>query len=347
MQYGTLGSSDLKVSRLCLGSMNFGEQCSEADSHAQLDYAIERGINFIDTAELYPSPPKAGSFGLTERYIGNWLKARGKRDEVVLASKVTGRSKLPWLRDWEGGTRLDARNIEAAVDGSLQRLQTDYIDLYQLHWPDRRTNIFGQIGYRPSPKDEPVPLEDTLAALGRLVEKGKIRHIGVCNETPWGLMKCLELSRLQGLPRVVSIQNQYNLISRSFEMGHAEIADREQVGLMAYAPLAMGTLTGKYAGGQRPQGARLTEFEHFERFLAPAAVEAAERYVALAREHGLDPARMALAFAAAQPFTAAVLIGASSLAQLRNNIDAVDTELDKPVLEAIEAIHQQRPSPCP
>lgn len=344
MQYASLGAGELRVSRLCLGTMNFGAQCDEQASHAQLDLALERGVNFIDTAEIYPSPPSAENYGLSERYIGSWLRRSGARDQVVLATKVAGRSRLPWLRPWEGGTRLDARNIEAALDGSLRRLQTEYIDLYQLHWPDRRTNIFGQLGYRHSDRDEAVELEETLGALGRLVEKGKIRCIGLCNETPWGLMSALTLAE-RGLPRVVSVQNPYNLLNRVFEIGLAEVAHREEIGLLAYAPLSMGMLTGKYLEGSRPAGARLSEHAHFERYLSGA--EEAAQYVALAREHGLEPAHMALAFAASRPFTASVLLGASSLQQLSDNLDALSVALPQALLEDIEAVHQAKPNPVP
>lgn len=347
MRYGFLGDTGLKVSKLCLGTMTFGEQCGEADAHAQLDHGLAQGINVIDTAEIYPSPPGEATFGATERIIGNWLKSRGVRAQVVLATKVAGRSKMGWPRPWGGGTRLDADNIEAALDGSLRRLQTDYIDLYQLHWPERRTNIFGQLGYKPSRDDDAIPLAETLAALGRLVEKGKIRYIGVCNETPWGLMTCLRLAGQGGLPRVASIQNNYSLLDRSFEIGLAEVVHRERLGMMAYAPLAMGLLTGKYGGGRKPAGARLTEYPHFSRYTTERGLQAAEEYVALARQYGLEPARMALAYVASRPFITTAILGASSLAQLQSNIESIELELDEPLLTAIEAIHSRNPNPCP
>ncbi|MCA1974786.1 MAG: aldo/keto reductase [Caenispirillum sp.] len=345
MQTTTLGRSGLSVSRLCLGTMNFGASVDEAAAHAQLDMAVEAGITFLDTAELYPSPPDAGSFGATEAMIGRWLAARGSRDKVVIATKATGRSRMPWLRPWEGGTRLDARNIEAAVEGSLRRLGTDVIDLYQLHWPDRKTNIFGQLGYTPAAKDDPVPLEETLDVLGRLVEAGKIRAVGLCNETPWGVMTALALAEAHGLPRVASVQNPCNLLNRTFEIGLAEIAHREDVGLLAYAPLSMGMLTGKYLGGARPAGSRLSKHRHFARFLE--GEEAAARYAALAREHGMEPATLALAWVLSRPFTASVLIGATSPEQLRRNIAAAEVTLSDEVIAAIDAIHADHPNPVP
>lgn len=345
MQTTSLGRSGLSVSRLCLGTMNYGASVDEAAAHAQLDMALDAGVTFLDTAELYPSPPDAASFGATEAMIGRWLAARGTRDKVVIATKATGRSRMPWLRPWEGGTRLDARNIEAAVEGSLRRLGTDVIDLYQLHWPDRKTNIFGQLGYTPAAKDDAVPLEETLDALGRLVEAGKIRAVGLCNETPWGVMTALALAEAHGLPRVASVQNPYNLLNRTFEVGLAEIAHREDVGLLAYAPLSMGMLTGKYLGGARPEGSRLSEHRHFARFLE--GEEAAGRYAALARDHGMEPATLALAWVLSRPFTASVLIGATSPEQLRRNIAAAEVTLSDEVIAAVDAIHADHPNPVP
>src|SRR5512144_750711 len=256
MHYQSLAHTDLKISRICLGTMTWGEQNTEAEAHAQLDYALAQGVNFIDTAEMYPVPPRAETQGLTERYIGTWLKQRGNRDKVILASKVAGRSQeLSYLR--ANPVCLDRRNIVAALDASLKRLQTDYIDLYQVHWPDRQTNFFGRLGYAPN--DSPsIPILETLQALQEQVQAGKIRYIGISNETPWGLMKYLQLAERYNLPRAVSIQNPYSLLNRTFEIGLAEIAHQEGVGLLAYSPLAFGVLTGKYLNGRRPPGARLT-----------------------------------------------------------------------------------------
>ncbi len=346
MKYSPLGNTGIEVSRICLGTMTFGEQNSEAEAHSQLDAAVAAGINFIDTAEMYPVPPRAETYGLTERYIGSWLRARGGRDRIVLATKVMGPSEdLRYVRD--GSTRLDRRNIEAAVEASLARLGTDYIDLYQLHWPDRRNNRFGQLGYCHNPDDQEVPLEETLEALAALVAAGKVRHIGVSNETPWGVMRLLQLATQHGLPRIVSIQNPYNLLNRSFEVGLAEIAHREAVGLLAYSPLGFGVLSGKYLDGQRPAGARLSRFERFKRYTRETAQAPIRAYVALAREHGLDPAQMALAYVNSRSFLTSTVIGATDLQQLAANIASIDLELPAGVLAAIEAIHTSQPNPCP
>lgn len=346
MKYSQLGSTGIQVSRICLGTMTFGEQNTEAEAHAQIDAALDAGINFIDMAEMYPVPPRAETYGQTERYIGSWLRRSGRRDRVILATKVMGPSEdLLYVRD--GSTRLDRRNIEAAINGSLERLGTDYIDLYQLHWPDRRSNFFGKLGYVHDPKDDPIPLEETLEALGRLVETGKVRFIGVSNETPWGVMRYLQIAAERGLPRIVSIQNPYNLLNRSFEVGLAEIAHRESVGLLAYSPLGFGVLTGKYLDGQRPEGARLTRFQRFQRYTREAAQAPIRAYVETARRHGLDPAQMALAYVNSRPFLTSTIIGATSLEQLASNIASIDLELSAEVLAEIEAIHQRHPNPCP
>lgn len=346
MKYSQLGSTGIQVSRICLGTMTFGEQNTEAEAHAQIDAALDAGINFIDMAEMYPVPPRAETYGQTERYIGSWLRRSGRRDRVILATKVMGPSEdLLYVRD--GSTRLDRRNIEAAINGSLERLGTDYIDLYQLHWPDRRSNFFGKLGYVHDPKDDPIPLEETLEALGRLVETGKVRFIGVSNETPWGVMRYLQIAAERGLPRIVSIQNPYNLLNRSFEVGLAEIAHRESVGLLAYSPLGFGVLTGKYLDGQRPEGARLTRFQRFQRYTREAAQAPIRAYVETARKHGLDPAQMALAYVNSRPFLTSTIIGATSLEQLASNIASIDLELSAEVLAEIEAIHLRHPNPCP
>jgi aryl-alcohol dehydrogenase-like predicted oxidoreductase len=346
MKYSQLGNTGIQVSRICLGTMTFGEQNTEAEAHAQLDYAFDAGVNFIDTAEMYPVPPRAETYGQTERYIGSWLRRSGRRDRVILATKVMGPSEdLHYVRD--GSTRLDRRNIELAVNDSLQRLGTDYIDLYQLHWPDRRANYFGKLGYVHDPNDVPIPLEETLEVLGRLVEAGKVRFIGVSNETPWGVMRYLQIAAERGLPRIVSIQNPYNLLNRSFEVGLAEIAHREAVGLLAYSPLGFGVLTGKYLDGQRPEGARLTRFQRFQRYTKEVAQAPVRAYVETARRHGLDPAQMALAYVNSRPFLTSTIIGATTLEQLATNIASIDLELPEEVLAEIEAIHLRHPNPCP
>ncbi|CAM4186984.1 NADP(H)-dependent aldo-keto reductase [Vreelandella rituensis] len=343
MQTRPLGKTGIEVSRLCLGTMTFGEQNSEADAHEQLDRAVTFGINFIDTAEMYPVPPKAETQGLTETYIGNWLKARGSRDDIILASKVTG----PGMDYLRGGSRLTRHQILQAADENLKRLKTDYIDLYQLHWPDRNTNFFGKLDYRHDKEEDAVALEESLGALKELVDAGKVRAIGLSNETPWGVMRALHLADTMGLPRVASIQNPYNLLNRSFEVGLAEIAHREDVGLLAYSPLGFGVLSGKYLDGARPENARLTLFERFQRYTSPQAEAATRAYIELAREHGLDPAQMALAFVNSRGFLTSNIIGATSMEQLESNLESESLKLDSEVLEAIDAIHQRMPNPCP
>ena len=341
-----LGHSGIEVSALCLGTMTFGQQNTEAEAHAQLDRALAAGINFIDTAEMYPVPPLAETQGLTEHYIGTWLKARRCRERVVLATKVAGPGD--WLPHLRGGrNRLDRVNIETALDASLQRLQTDWIDLYQLHWPDRETNYFGKLGYSPAASDHSVPLLETLQVLADLVKAGKIRHIGLSNETPWGLMRFLALADQHNLPRMVSIQNPYSLLNRTFEIGLAEIAIRESCGLLAYSPLAFGVLSGKYLHGQRPASGRITLFERFSRYSNPEAECATAEYVALARRHGLDPAQMALAWVTSRPFTTSNIIGATTLEQLESDLASIDLVLDEAVIAGIESIHTSQPNPAP
>jgi aryl-alcohol dehydrogenase-like predicted oxidoreductase len=346
MKQRPLGTTDIRVSELCLGTMTFGEQNSEADAFAQLDRAVAAGINFIDTAEMYPVPPRAETQGLTERYIGNWLAERGGRERLIIASKVSGPGDwIDYLR--MPGRRLDRSNIEAAVDASLTRLRTDYIDLYQLHWPDRETNYFGQLGYSHPETDDSVPLLETLQVLGDLVQSGKVRHVGLSNETPWGTMRILAMAETHGLPRMVSIQNPYSLLNRSFEVGLAEIAMREQCGLLAYSPLAFGMLSGKYLNGARPAGARLTLFDRFDRYSNDEAVRATGEYCAIARRHGLDPAQMALAFVTSRPFVTSNIIGATTLEQLDSNLGSVELDLTDEVLGEIEAVHIRQPNPSP
>lgn len=345
MKYSLLGNTNLKVSRLCLGTMTWGEQNTEAEAHQQLDHVLNQGINFIDTAEMYSVPPRAETYGLTESYIGNWLKKRPYRDKIILATKVAGPGEI--ASHVRGGPRLNRDNIRQAIDASLQRLQTDYIDLYQVHWPDRSTNFFGQLGYTHNEDEESSPIEETLGALAELVKEGKIRYVGVSNETPWGVMTYLKLAELHNLPRIVTIQNPYNLLNRTYEIGLAEISHREQVGLLAYSPLAFGVLSGKYIGGARPAGARLSLFERFDRYTNFYGIKATEAYVQLAKKHGLDSAQMALAYINTRSFLSSNIIAATTMEQLQANIASIDLELDEEVLEAIESIHQQSPNPCP
>ncbi|MFP4146361.1 MAG: NADP(H)-dependent aldo-keto reductase [Halorhodospira sp.] len=346
MEYRTLGNTDLRISAICLGTMTWGEQNSEAQAHAQLDLAVERGVNFIDTAEMYPVPPRAETAGLTEQYLGNWLARRGSRDDLVLATKIAG----PGLASVEDGQRAyTPEQLREAVEGSLRRLRTEYIDLYQLHWPERSANYFGQLDY-PCPQDEGDErdrIRRTLEGLAELVEAGKIRHIGLSNETPWGTMRFLAEAERLGLPRVVSVQNPYSLLNRSYEVGLAEVSHREGCGLLAYSPLGFGVLSGKYLDDAHPPGARLTLYERFQRYTGERGIAATRQYVALAHAHGLDPAQMAIAFATGRPFCTSTIIGATTEAQLASNLDAGELCLPEPVLEGIEAIHQANPNPCP
>ncbi len=347
MKYRQLGQTDIQVSLICLGSMTWGQQNSEQDAHAQLDFAVDAGVNFIDTAEIYPVPPTAETQGLTELYIGSWLKRQQKRDQLVIAGKVAARADwLPYLRS--GMARLDRANIEAALDASLKRLQCDYIDLYQLHWPERDSNYFGQLNYYHAPDKDGVPIVETLGVLADLVKAGKIRHVGVCNETAWGLGEYLKLAGRKHGPRPVSIQNPYSLLNRSFEIGLAEIAHREDVSLLAYSPLGFGRLSGKYLQNKNPADARLSIFgERYQRYSTDAGIRATADYVNLALEYGLDPAQMALAYVNSRPFLTSTIIGATTLEQLKNNIASVDIELPKDLLRKIEKIHIKYPYPCP
>ena len=347
MQYNKLGTTDLNVSLICLGSMNWGEQNTEQDAHEQLDYAISQGINFIDTAEIYPIPPHAESQGRTETYIGTWLKKRGKRDDLIIASKVVGRDTgLSYIRDGETPC-FDRKNIRRAIEGSLKRLQTDYLDLYQLHWPDRETNYFGKRGYVHDANDNAVPFEETLEALQELIKEGKVRHVGLSNETAWGVMEYFRLHREKNLPRMQSIQNPYSLIMREYETALAEISIREKLSLLVYSPLSFGVLTGKYLGGARPKGSRF-DYEkkrNIGRYNPPHAQPVIKQYVDLAKKYELDPAQMALAFVNSREFVTSNIIGATSLEQLKTDIGSIDVKLSEDVLQEIEQIHLAHPNP--
>ncbi|MFM2664359.1 NADP(H)-dependent aldo-keto reductase [Vibrio mediterranei] len=344
MKYHNLPHSSLEISKIALGTMTFGEQNTKQEAFSQLDFALERGVNLIDTAEMYPVPPSAKTQGKTEQYIGDWLSHSDKRQKVVLATKVAGPRNIPYIRD---NMSLDRRNIHLAVDDSLSRLKTDYIDLYQLHWPQRKTNCFGQLNYPYPEGNEEVTLIETLEALNELIKAGKIRYIGVSNETPWGVMTLLKLAEKHDLPRIVSIQNPYNLLNRSFEVGLSEISHHEGVELLAYSPLAFGCLSGKYLDGQRPEGARCSLFERFVRYFTPQGIEATQAYVNLAREHNLDPAQMALAFVNQRPFVASNIIGATNLEQLESNINSIDVELSDELLNELQEIGAKYSNPCP
>jgi aryl-alcohol dehydrogenase-like predicted oxidoreductase len=346
MQKIQLGSSNLQVSKICLGTMTFGEQNSEADAHSQLDYALERGINFIDTAEMYPVMPRAETQGTTERHIGSWLKKSGQRDKIVLATKVAGpNASMHWVRG--GKNNLDAANIRAAVETSLQRLQTDHIDLYQLHWPSRNVPIFGNNRFNPQAERNHVAIEDTLAVLGELVKEGKIGAIGVSNESSWGVCEFIKQAEMKGLPRIATIQNLYNLTARAYETGFLdETCFRENVSLLAYSPLAFGQLTAKYHDDPKAHG-RLTIFpaNWSPRYVRPGVLEAVRRYAKLARDNGLTPTQLALAWCYSRWFVASTIIGATTLAQLKENIDAFDVTLSKDVMAEVDAIHASLPNP--
>lgn len=348
MIYRQIPRTDLNVSLIGLGTMTWGEQNTEAEGHEQMDYALDRGVNFFDVAEMYPVPPRAETCHETERIIGTWFASRpGSRDRILLATKVVGPgAHVRHIR--EGRAKLDRANIEAAVEQSLRRLQTDRIDLYQLHWPDRPVPLFGGRDYEePDPPAESVPIVETLAVLHDLVRAGKIRHVGLSNETPWGAMKFLQLAEQLGYPRVVTIQNSYNLLNRTFDGGLSEVCHREEVRLLAYSPLAFGRLSGKYLGGQRPEGARCTLWERFSRYSGENADAAIADYCRVAREAGLDPAQMALAWINGRPHVASNLVGATTMAQLKANIDSIDLSLSDEVKAAIEAVHRRIPNPCP
>jgi aryl-alcohol dehydrogenase-like predicted oxidoreductase len=349
MEYRKLGHSDLTVSLIALGTMTWGEQNTEAEAHSQLDLALEHGVNLIDAAEMYPVPPRPETQGRTESYIGNWLTP-SKRERIVLATKAAGPASDPkrpgHIRD--GHPHFDRKNLTAALEDSLKRLKTDHVDLYQLHWPDRNANYFGQLGYAWQ-DDAPgsTPIDETLRVLQDFVAAGKVRTIGLSNETPWGVAQFLQTAQALNLPRAVSIQNPYSLLNRVYEIALAEFSHREGVGLLAYSPLAFGTLSGKYLDAARPAGARLTLFDRFTRYSNAEVDTASRAYVELARRHGLSPAQMALAYVNSRPFVTSNIIGATTLAQLEENLTSIELQLDDDVLAAIEAIHRAQPNPAP
>ncbi|WP_407049527.1 aldo/keto reductase [Methyloraptor flagellatus] len=350
MERRRLGRTDLHVSAICLGTMTWGEQNTEAEGHEQLDHAFARGINFLDTAEMYAIPPKPETQGRTEEIIGTWLKKRAKRDDVIVATKIAGRSDMNWMRDAKEPARLTKAHVDEAVSKSLKRLQTDYIDLYQVHWPERRVPTFGSnsMVWRDSGRDaDETPIADTLAALDVHVRAGRIRHVGLSNETSWGVMKWLAASDAAGQARVQSIQNAYSLVNRTFEVNLAETCLREEVGLLAYSPLAQGYLTGKYRDGALPAGARKTLFNRLQRYEKPGSQEAIAAYCDLAAELGLTPTALALAFVTSRPFVTSNIIGATSMAQLEENLATLDVKITPEIEARIDAIHLRWTNPCP
>jgi aryl-alcohol dehydrogenase-like predicted oxidoreductase len=346
MEYRQLGNTDIKVSGLCLGTMTWGEQNTLEQAHQQLDYALDHGINFIDTAEMYPVPPMQETYTATETIIGKWERLQKQRDKIILATKVAGPAEwMPYIR--HGKNRLDKTNIKQACEDSLKRLNIEYIDLYQLHWPNRNTNFFGKRGYTHDNSEDFISAEETLEALSELVKEGKIRHIGLSNETPWGTMKFLEASKQTNGPRIVSIQNPYNLLNRTYEIGMAEVSIREKVGLLAYSPLAFGVLSGKYLDGQKPANSRLTIFDRFTRYTNHKAEAATRRYQELTKNQAFSLAQMALSFVTNQEFVTSNIIGATTMEQLKENIDSHNLILDGALIEEINHIHEQITNPCP
>jgi aryl-alcohol dehydrogenase-like predicted oxidoreductase len=343
MDYRELGRTGIKVSEICLGTMTWGQQNTQDDAFEQMDYAVSQGVNFFDTAEMYPVPPIPATQGRTEQYIGEWFRQTGKRKDIILASKASG----PGHAHIRNAKPLDRAAILSAFEGNLARLQTDYIDLYQIHWPNRDTNFFGKLGYEHSSDGGDDEIHVILQALGELVASGQVRAVGISNETPWGVMSYLRLAEQYNLPRVASIQNPYSLLNRSFEIGLAEMAIREHVGLLAYSPLAFGMLSGKYRHGARPADGRITLFERFKRYSNPQAEAATEAYLQLAEEAGLAPAQMALAFINQQRFVTSNIVGATTMAQLKENIASADIQLTDEVFSGIAQIHQRYSNPAP
>ena len=345
MNYKKLGNTDLEVSTICLGTMTWGEQNTQKEAFEQMDYSLENGVNFWDTAELYAVPPRKETYGDTEEIIGNWFEKTKKRDQVILASKVAGPSRN-YLRNGENS--FTGTNLESALENSLKRLKTDYIDLYQLHWPERTTNFFGKHGYEHNDEDNNwTPFEEILESLKKFIDEGKIRYVGLSNETAWGLAKFLELSKLKDLPQMMSVQNPYNLLNRTYEVGLAEISIREKSGLLAYSPLAFGYLTGKYRNNILPKKSRMDLFKDFTRYQNENGQKAIEEYYEISKKYNINFTQMSLKFCEIQPFMTSVIIGATTMEQLKTNIESVNVTLSNEIINEINQIQKKYPNPCP
>ena len=346
MNYKKLGSTNVDVSTICLGTMTWGEQNSKADGFEQMDYAIDNGVNFWDTAEIYAIPMREETYGETENIIGEWFKKTKKRDKVILATKVSGPTSKEYIRG--GGCSYDKKSMSEALEKSLKRMQTDYIDLYQLHWPERNTNFFGQQGYEHDSNEKNwIAFEEILENLKKFVDAGKIRYVGISNETAWGLAKCLELSKLKNLPKMMAVQNPYNLLNRTYEVGLAEISVREQSGLLAYSPLAFGYLTGKYRNNNMPKGSRIDLFKDFTRYNNENSIKAIEEYYKISQKFNLDFAQMSIKFCEIQPFVTSVIIGATTMQQLKTNVESVNVKLNNEIINEINEVQKIYPNPCP
>lgn len=349
MKYRKLGTTDLEVSVICLGTMTFGEQNNQQEGFEQMDYAFERGVNFIDTAELYAVMPRKETYGKTEEIIGNWLKNKNNRDKVILASKIASKSDgLEWIRGGSNKLGFDKKNMNEAIDASLKRLKTDYIDLYQLHWPERKVPLFGKLDFEHDSSDNKwTSIEEVLFNLNELVRAGKVRYVGLSNETPWGMMKFLQVAKEKNLPRMMSIQNVYSLVNRVFDIAHSEVAIAENCGLLAYSPLAGGRLSGKYIGGKNPKNARYTLWPiRFSRHHTKRGEIAIEKYFNLANKLGIAPSTFANAFVNNRPFVTSNIIGATDMDQLKENIDSININLNQEILSDIQDIHLNDPNPC-
>jgi aryl-alcohol dehydrogenase-like predicted oxidoreductase len=345
MKFNKLGNTDLNVSLVCLGTMTWGTQNSEKEAFEQMDYSINQGINFFDTAEIYSVPPTPDSYGKTEKMIGNWFEKRKNRENVILASKVAG-PRCEWIRG--GGNNFTEKKIGEAIDGSLKRLKTDYIDLYQLHWPERSTNCFGVREFQVNEEEkEWNNFESILQALDKFIKIGKIRYVGMSNETPYGLSKYLEISKNKKLPRMMSVQNPYSLVNRTYEIGMSEISIREKCGLLVYYPLAAGALSGKYRDGKMPKNSRMALFKGWERMINPLAMKAYDEYYKLAKEYNISMVQLAQAFVNSRPFVTSNIIGATTMEQLKENIQSIEVELTEEMMDKINLIHNKNPNPSP